>query len=116
MSVQNHQHLSMSRLEPIHWLGGSNSCYQGTRLHVDRFVLDDESIYLLVECERALWVGDARDLIDDMASRSRFRSAIVKASIAVQLPAPRNDLQRMWLIADLQTGRLAQGAATANAA
>lgn len=116
MSVQNHQHMSLSQPEPIYWLGGSDTRYPGTRLALDHFVLADNSIYLLAGRERALWVGGARELIDDAVSRSRFRSAILMASIALQLPAPRNDLERMWLIADLETGHLAQRPTTLNAA
>jgi len=116
MSVQNHQPMSLSRPEPIYWLGGSDCRYPGTQLAIDHFVLDDNSIYVLAGRERALWVGTSRDLIDDTASRSQFRSAIAMASIALQLPAPRNDLERMWLIADLETGHLAQRPTTLNAA
>jgi len=120
MPVQDHNKLSLDKPlgEPvqIHWLGGSGSRYSSTQLMVDDFVLDDGSIYILLKGESALWVGTARDLIYDQTSRSRFRSAIGKASIVLQLPAPGNELNRMWLIADLQTGRLDQSPAARNAA
>ncbi len=116
MPVQDHDHLSLGQPPPIYWLGGAGSRYLSTQLMVDDFVLADGSIYILLKCESALWVGTARDLIDDQVSRSRFRSAIAHASDVLQLPAPDNELERMWLIADLQAGHLAQRPTTRNAA
>ncbi len=90
------------------WQGGSGSTYAVKPVSVEHFVLGDFHIYLLVNAGRAIWVGTARDLIDDQISRSQFRRAISKATSAYELDMPRDEHQRLFLLTDLETGHPAQ--------
>jgi len=89
------------------WLGGSGKIYAASEIEVKDFILNDSSIYVLVSQKRAIWIGTARDLIEDSASRSQFRQSIKLASSAFEIHSPRHQNQRFGLIADLLAGHLA---------
>ncbi|HHG89679.1 MAG TPA: hypothetical protein ENJ90_04250 [Devosia sp.] len=86
------------------WQGASGNIYALRVVSVERFVLGDFHAYLLANAGQAIWVGTARDVIDDQISRSQFRRAISKATSAFELDMPRDEHQRLLLLADLETG------------
>ncbi len=90
--------------ETMVWQGGSGNTYLVKPVSVEHFILSDSHIYLLVNAGRAIWVGTARNLIDDQISRSRFRRAIAKATSAFEFAMPCDEHQRLLLLADLETG------------
>ena len=97
-----------SNVDTMVWQGGSGHAYATKQVAVEHFVLSDYHIYLLVNAGRAIWVGTARDLIDDQISRSQFRRAISKATSAFEIDLPRDEHQRLFLLGDLETGHPAQ--------
>lgn len=86
------------------WQGGSGAIHIATSLEVDRFVLRDGFIYVLVAAGLPIWVGTANDLIADSGSRAGFRLALNRATSAFELVLPADEHQAMCLIADLETG------------
>ncbi len=72
------------------WRGVSGRIYDLEEVCVRDFTLRDAHIYLLLSGEQALWVGTSSDLIQDSASRARFRQALVLATSAHCLPV--NDM------------------------
>ncbi len=104
MSGQNFRFASTQTGTPIFWQGGSGHAYSARPLSVEHFILNEDHIYLLVNAGQATWVGTARDLVDDQISRSQFRRAINAATSAFELNLPRDEHQRLSLIADLETG------------
>jgi len=97
--VSNSSHLA-------NWQGGTGKFYPIDDIELEDFTLSDTSVYLLVMNNRAIWIGGARDLIEDSVSRSQFRQAIKLATTAYKIPCPRHDYQRVSLISDLLAGHL----------
>ncbi len=88
------------------WHGGSGNYYHINQVELDDFILDEANIYILVYNSRTVWVGSARDLIEDSISRAQFRQALKVASAAFETPAPRFENHRISLISDLLSGHL----------
>lgn len=86
------------------WQGGSGRLYEALPENRDTFRMDQESLYILVEAGVAGWVGTARDLIDDEASRARFRRVMHRASTVLRLNCPTDDVERMCLVYDIDAG------------
>ncbi len=91
---------------PASWHGGTGKDYPVDEMDLESFTLDDASIYLLAADNRAVWIGGARDLIEDNNSRSQFRQAIKLATAAYKMPCPPREYQRTGLISDLLSGHL----------
>jgi len=89
------------------WQGGSGKFYTVNEVELRDFTLNEDSIYLLVSQKRAVWIGTARDLIEDSACRTQFRQSLETASRAFEIISPRHQNQRFELIADLLAGHLA---------
>lgn len=87
------------------WQGGSGREYAAETESLDAFKLDESSIYILVDRDTPGWVGSSRDLIEDQASRARFRLAMRRASNVLRLDGPSDDVDRMVLKHDLEGGR-----------
>jgi len=87
------------------WQGGSGRVYPALAENRDSFLFDDESLYVLVEAGVAGWIGTARDLIEDEASRARFRRVVHRASAVLRLECPDDDVERMCLVYDIDAGR-----------
>ncbi len=49
-----------------------------------------------------MWVGSAHDVINDAASRARFRLALEAADRAFAVDADDDDLSRMTMVWDLE--------------
>lgn len=97
-------HFSKTFSQLINWQGGSGRAYATVGEAVDQFVLDDAGIYILVVAGRAAWVGTAQNLIEDHVSRTKFRTSILNASIALRVSNPADETERMCLTFDLETG------------
>lgn len=90
---------------PARWIGGSGREYAADFESLEAFRLDEASIYVLVDGNLPHWVGSSRDLIEDQASRARFRLAMQRASNVLRFSAPNDDVERMVLKFDLEGGR-----------
>ena len=91
---------------PAVWQGGTGKSYPVREIGLDDFVLSDTSLYILVSNNRAIWIGRACDLIEDAASRSRFRQALKLASSAYKISCPAHEYIRLNLVSDLLAGHL----------
>lgn len=89
----------------VTWIGASGQRYVFTAEPLESFVLTDGYLYLLAEGAKVLWVGAARNLVDEQASRARFRDAIARGAAVYRMREPKDDLACMTTIWDLETGR-----------
>ncbi len=93
-----------NRMRSASWLGGSGRAYDAVPESLEAFRFDDSSIYILVNRNAPGWVGSARDLIEDQVSRARFKLAMQSASNVLRLQGPSDDVERMVLKFDLESG------------
>ncbi|WP_404401670.1 hypothetical protein [Pelagibacterium halotolerans] len=84
------------------WTGRSGRRYTMTREAEDAVAMAPAKIYLLSVGDVIRWAGTAGDLIDDHASRARFRSATARGGEMLSMPAPEDELARMTLVWDLE--------------
>jgi hypothetical protein len=84
------------------WRGRSGRFYALTPERLDSFVLDSASLYLLARGGVPMWVGSARDVIDDAQSRSRFRLALEAADRAFLVETEQDELERATTVWDLE--------------
>jgi hypothetical protein len=89
----------------VTWMGCSGRAYAFVREPLDSFILTEGCLYLLAEGGNVLWVGAARDLVEEQSSRTRFRHAIERGAAVYRMRAPDDDLGRMTAIWDLETKR-----------
>lgn len=89
---------------PMVWRGRSGRCYTLVPERQENFVLAHGDLYLIAKDDDVRWVGTAGDLIDDQASRQRFRSAVAEASAIFRMAGPRDELARMTIAWDLEAG------------
>lgn len=94
--------------QSTYWQGSSEQFHLIDEVPVDDFILNETKLYMLVSKDRAIWIGTARDLIEDSASRSLFRHSTKFASAAYELEIPSDEAKRISLIADLMSGHQAQ--------
>jgi len=97
----------------VNWRGRSGRFYALSPERLDVFGLASEGLYLLALGGNVLWVGSARDVIDDAQSRSRFRLALETADRAFTVDAGDNDLERMTMVWDLEGGEPVTGLSAA---
>ncbi|MCB9992308.1 MAG: hypothetical protein H6873_01490 [Hyphomicrobiaceae bacterium] len=98
---------TMSRREQAlegQWKAASGKLFATRMEMVDQFDLRDSRIYILSEAGHALWAGTVTDLIDDHASRNRFRAALRQATAVHSVPSPQDATERMCMIYDLEAG------------
>lgn len=87
---------------PTNWFGRSGRAYGFVAESLDKFSLVERELYLIAKGSLVLWVGSAAELIVDPTSRSRFRRALDSADHAFRLATPRDDVERMTTIWDLE--------------
>lgn len=88
----------------VGWRGRSGRHYALTREDPASFVLKGHDLYVLSDGVTVRWIGTADDVIDDQASRARFRAAMAVASTVLRLPAPADVVERMKTQWDLEGG------------
>lgn len=86
----------------VNWRGRSGRFYALTPERLDTFALATDGLYLLARGTLPMWVGSAHDVINDPASRSRFRLALETADRAFLVAAEGDDLSRMTVVWDLE--------------
>lgn len=92
---------------PINWRGQSGCHYALSPQKLDQFCLLDSTLYVLAHDGVALWVGAANDLIEDYASRQKFKLALKKCSEVYRYDLPLDDAARQRMVWDLEFGRIA---------
>lgn len=85
-----------------HWQGLSGRVFSLESENLSDFVLMGGDLYLIARGHSVLWVGCGADLVNDPASRVRFRKALTRADGVFRLPRPELDDARLSLIADLE--------------
>lgn len=91
----------------INWRGQSGRNYPLVEQELESFGLQDNGLYLIAKGLDALWIGTATDIIEDQASRARFRDALKRASSVLRLTPPEDDIERMKMVCDIEAGGLA---------
>lgn len=86
----------------VNWRGRSGRFYALTPERLDSFALAASGLYLLALGPSPMWVGSAADVINDAASRSRFRLALSCADRVFTVDAADDDLSRMTVVWDLE--------------
>lgn len=86
----------------LSWRGRSGAIYDLARESLDHFAMGGDALYLLARGDEPLWVGNAEDLVGDVASRTRFRKAMALCTAVFSLvPAPEAGV-RLSTIFDLE--------------
>ncbi|GGA35264.1 hypothetical protein [Pelagibacterium lentulum] len=89
----------------IMWIGRSGRRYVLQRVLEEGHVLVEGALYALVNGNAIAWAGTAQNLIEDQASRARFRRAAGEGAVLFSLPAPDEELACMTLVWDLEGTR-----------
>ncbi len=93
---------ALASSRPVSWRGRSGRYYALSPERLDRFALSEGEIYLVALGNNVLWVGSARDVIDDHQSRSRFRLALDCADRVYRIDEDAEDGERMSMVWDLE--------------
>jgi hypothetical protein len=96
------------RAAPVQWRGESGRFYTLAGEDIENFTLNPDDLYLVAEDGQARWIGTAADIVSDIASRSRFRAALKRASSVLRLSAPSDEVERMRMAYDIEHGGLAE--------
>ncbi len=88
----------------VGWRGRTGHEYALWQEDPASFVLKGHDLYVITDGDTARWIGTADDIIDDQASRARFRAAMAIASSVLRLPAPADVVERMKTQWDLEGG------------
>lgn len=91
----------------VNWRGQSGRYYALSQEQLEDFVLEGHDLYVIAEGDKARWSGTAEDIIDDQASRARFRAAVKVASSILRMSAPDDGVERMKTQWDIEGGQLA---------
>jgi hypothetical protein len=90
----------------VMWTGRSGAPYQFLRRHPAELHVSDDVICVLTartrDGEAIVWSGTATSLIEDPASRDLFRAALPRAASAYTMPAPRDAIDLMTVLWDLE--------------
>lgn len=86
----------------VNWRGRSGRFYALMAERMDAFALTTNGLHLLALGTQVMWVGSARDVIDDPQSRARFRLALDCADRAYAVSAGEDELSRMTVVWDLE--------------
>lgn len=89
----------------IMWIGRSGRRYVLKPVFEQGHVLVEGALYVLVDDNVIVWVGTAQNLIEDQASRARFRRSAGEGAVLFSLPAPDEELACMTLAWDLEGTR-----------
>lgn len=91
-----------SFLRPVNWRGRSGRFYALSPERLEDFLLRDNELYLIARGNLVLWAGSSVDVINDAASRSRFRLALAAADRAFHVESSEDDVERMTMVWDLE--------------
>jgi hypothetical protein len=94
------------------WRGRSGRFYALTPERMESFSLG-AGLHLLALGSNVLWVGSARDIIDDSASRARFRLALDCADRAYAVDGGEDDVSRLTTVWDLEGAEPVSGLSAA---
>lgn len=89
-------------LRQANWRGRSGKFYALIPVRLESFALSMDGLHLLARGTLPLWAGSAEDVINDAASRARFRLALAAADRAFFVEAGDDDMQRLTLVWDLE--------------
>lgn len=87
------------------WAGRSGRQYAMTDEPRGHTALATGRLYVLAEKGVARWAGTVRDLVEDQASRARFRKASANGAALFSMPAPADELALMTLVWDIEGTR-----------
>jgi len=94
--------------QSVNWRGQSGRYYTLTQEPLDDFALTSHDLYVVTLGDQAGWTGTAGDIINDQASRTRFRAALKSATAVLRLNAATEDhVERMKIQWDVEGGRMA---------
>ncbi len=88
------------------WHGRSGDVYALEVIPLDLLELDMEHLVVLAEDGLVVWVGSARDVIENHLSRERLRLAMRRGAKAFRTEAPADELARLTLAWDLEGATL----------
>lgn len=97
----------INEVPTIRWCGQSGRYYALFQEPLENFALKGHDLYVVAEDTKARWIGTASDIIDDHASRTRFRAAIKTATTVLRLPGPNDSRARITAIWDIEGGQIA---------
>ncbi len=92
----------------IGWKGYSGRNYQLDLERLSDFVLVGEDIYIIAHGGRSCWVGTANDLVNNGASRARFREALKIGDLVLRLKDDSDEITKMNIAWDIEGGRLSK--------
>lgn len=102
VSLADRRVVAAPMLRQANWRGRSGKFYALTSERLDSFSLSMDGLHMLARGTLPLWVGSAEDVINDAASRARFRLALAAADRAFFVGAKDDDLSRMTVVWDLE--------------
>lgn len=97
----------------VNWRGRSGRFYALTSERLDSFELTGNGLHMLARGTVPMWVGSEHDVINDAASRARFRLALAAADRAFLVDADEDDLSRMTVVWDLEGAEPVSGLSAA---
>ncbi|MDP1732710.1 MAG: hypothetical protein Q8L54_16350 [Devosia sp.] len=86
----------------VNWRGRSGRLYALAPLRLEEFALRNSDLFLIARGSLALWAGSADDVINDTASRARFRLALDCADRVFHVDAGDDEIERMTVVWDLE--------------
>jgi hypothetical protein len=93
----------------IEWTGRSGERYGLSPAVPAELHVDDGTICILTAMteagETVVWSGTAQSLIADASSRGLFRAALPRAAGAYTMPAPRDEIDLVTILWDLDSAR-----------
>jgi hypothetical protein len=90
----------------IDWRGRSGRFYTLEVESISGFSMSDYTLYLLLDAAGTAWTGSLADIMNDTASRARFRAALSRATAIYSLPV-EDALEALTVAWDLEGGERA---------
>ena len=84
------------------WRGRSGRLLTLTFDDLEEFTLSETELAVMARGSLVLWAGNARDIVEDHASRGRFRLALAAADRVFAIAAPADQTERLTLIWDIE--------------
>lgn len=84
------------------WRGRSGRLLTLTFDSLEDFTLSETELAVVARGSLVLWVGNVRDIVEDHASRGRFRLALAAADRVFSVPAPTDQTERLTVIWDIE--------------
>ena len=113
MIVAERRFLAQFPGRQVNWRGRSGRFYALAPERLETFALTTSGLYLLARGAVPVWVGSADDVINDAASRARFRLALEAADRAFLVDAQTDELSRMTVVWDLEGAEPVSGLSAA---